>query len=132
MRGSLITLTLIWFQQSTFCWIRRCKWQHMIILLQQFTLVSHRRAQEIGCFPIPLRKGTDESKEKRSQRTHSVSSRTEHVCSYPTHTHRSCVSTLPKHFKLTLQKRTFPKEKKEDDVFHRCPFIPVVAHLFTS
>ncbi len=31
---------------------------------------------------------------------------------YTTHTHRSCVSTLSKRFKLTLQKQTSPEDKK--------------------
>ncbi len=138
----------------------------MIILLQQFTLVSCRRAWEIGCFSIPRAQRTDLCshgdrscqasveertrkdariqnainsslklvsklhlwsprsqsprclsngwtqadcpnslekrdrrersffKGKRSQWTLSVPSRTERTCSYPTHAHRSCVSSV--------------------------------------
>ncbi len=146
----------------------------MIILLQQFTLVSCRRVREIGCFSIPRAQRTDLCshgdrfcqasleeqtrkdariqnainsslklvsklhlwslrsqsprclsngwnqaagggaddcpnslekrdrrernffKEKRSQWMLSVPSRTERTCSYPTHAHRSCVSSVVK------------------------------------
>ncbi len=77
-------------------------------------------------------------KEKSSQWTHSIPSRTERACSSPKHiTHKSCVSSgvrkrwhgsahLLKRFTtdivLTLQKQMSPEDKKEDDVFHRRPF----------
>ncbi len=99
--------------------------------------------------PILSRKGTNESgafPQKSSQ--WAIPSRTECACSSLKHiTHKSCVSSgvrkrwhesahLLKRFTtdivLTLQKQMSPEDKKEDDVFHRCPFIPADTHLLTS
>ncbi len=106
----------------------------------------------------PEPRGADDclnSLEKRDKRERSFPPkkssqwmRTERACSSPKHiTHKSCVSSgvrklwhgsahLLKRFTidivLTLQKQMSPEDKKEDDVFHRCPFIPADAHLLTS
>ncbi len=43
------------------------------------------------------------------------------------------IGTPPKAFHNThTSETTSPEDKKEDDVFHRRPFIPADAHLLTS